>query len=113
MAAFRRLLDVDAGVAQPLEVILLVLIREHGKGTLAAVDAIADERQQRVVLLTAELKESVGSSNSCQPPRSIALFQRLGRYLSLFQAVRDLDGKPIEWRRIELALHTRFVKVRR
>ena len=51
LAAFRRLLDVDAGVAQPIEVILPVLGREDMKRTLAAVDAVADERQQRLVFL--------------------------------------------------------------
>jgi hypothetical protein len=32
--------------------------------------------------------------------------------LSLLQAVRDLDGEPIQRSMIELALYLRFVKVR-
>lgn len=51
LAAFHRFLNVDTNVAQPLEVILLMRIREDMKGAVAAIDAIADERQQRVVLL--------------------------------------------------------------
>jgi hypothetical protein len=36
----------------------------------------------------------------------------LARHLSLLQAVRDLDGEPIQRSMIELALYLRFVKVR-
>jgi hypothetical protein len=46
-----RSFHVDAGVAQSPEVILPVLRRQHVEGTLTAVDAVADERQERVVLL--------------------------------------------------------------
>ncbi|TEY05669.1 hypothetical protein ELQ12_10120, partial [Campylobacter sp. US25a] len=33
--------------------------------------------------------------------------------LSLFQGVRDLDGEPIQWSMIVLALDLRFAEVRR
>jgi hypothetical protein len=43
--------DVDAGLAQLLQMVLAVLRGRHVKGTLTAIEPAANERQQRVVLL--------------------------------------------------------------
>src|SRR4029453_2382783 len=105
LAAFYRLFDVDAGVAQPIEVIVPVLRGQDMKGALAAVDAVANERQQRIVFLNRRTEERTdmpvltqhGSSkwngygsgiHLCLRIRSSCVFKIRGRGpLSLLQAV--------------------------
>src|SRR5262249_26359283 len=51
LAAAQRRLHVDAGAPQLLDMLLSVLGREDMIGALAALEAVAHERQQRLVLL--------------------------------------------------------------
>jgi hypothetical protein len=51
LTAAQRTRHVDAGAAQLLEMLLSVLGGQDMIGALTAVEAVAHERQQRVVLL--------------------------------------------------------------